>query len=230
MNLLKRVRYVLGLRPVQDGGAWQSVGLAAMVLPAAVWGVCIALVCLTPQTVQAQETQKAEGERPPGADKGKPEDALRQRDLLEMIKELQDEVRQLRREVDQLKAEKAAGHTRERGEGEVSARKEAKERKKKGHKGEETVLLKSSGVIKEVTRDGKAQKVIFTVKEDGKEMEMTCVLGEATQITLNDKEAQFDDLKPGDYVECEYVLKGEKMVAVARTVTAKRGTVLEKGK
>ena len=227
MNRNDRIGYVLGL------------GLD-MALPAA---VLVVLMLFGAQRVQAQEAPKAEGERPGQAGKEKADDASRQRELLEVIKELQDEVRQLRREVDQLKAEKAAGRERpgrvgegdeDRGvegrkEGDESLRKAGKERKKKGHRDGEAVLLKSAGVITEVTHEGKAQKITFTVKEEGKAMDMTCVMGEATEITLDGKEAQFDDLKAGDYVVCEYILKGEKMVAVARVVTAKRGMVLKKG-
>jgi len=226
MNRKDRIGYVLGRRP-------------GMALPAA---VLVVLMLFGAQRVRAQQAPKAEGERPAQAGKEKADDASRQRELLEVIKELQDEVRQLRREVDQLKAQNAAGKERpgrvgegdeERGaegrkEGDESLRKAGKERKKKGHRDGEAVLLKSAGVITEVTHEGKAQKLTFTVKEGGKVMDMTCVLGEATEITLDGKEAQFNDLKAGDSVECQYILKGEKMVAVARVVTAKRGTVLEK--
>ena len=227
MNRKDRIGYVLGRRP-------------GMALPAA---VLVVLMLFGAQRVRAQQAPKAEGERPAQAGKEKADDASRQRELLEVIKELQDEVRQLRREVDQLKAQNAAGKERpgrvgegdegrgaeERKEGDESVRKAGKERKKRGPRDGEAVLLKSAGVITEVTHEGDAQKITFTVKEGAKVMDMTCVMGEATPITLNGKEAEFDDLKAGDYVVCEYVLEGKKLVAVAHRVAAKRGMVLKRG-
>jgi hypothetical protein len=120
------------------------------------------------------------------------------------------------------------------GDEEVFEKRKAKtrgDRASKKRKGlPEAVNLQSSGVIKEVTEEGKAQKLTLSVKEDGKEMELVCVLGEGTQIMLNGKEAEFEDLKPGDYAECEYILKGDKMVAVARVITAKRRPGVEQAK
>jgi hypothetical protein len=190
------------------------VAVVAILIPFGAW------------TTNAQEPQK------PEAGKVLPDDAARQRELLDIIKQLQDEVRQLRRELDQLKAERAADREKPRrlGEEDEHARKAEKQRKKKAYRDGETPLLKSSGVIKDVSSEGKAQRITFVVKEDGKAEDMTCVLGEATPITLDGKEAAFDDLKVGDYVEVEYILKGEKLSAVARSISAKRGTVLEKGK
>ena len=198
----------------------------------------------------------AQAEEKPSKDKA--ESASQQAELMKVMTELLDEAKQLRREVNQLKAEVSAGRregererhgrvedeerrerrvegTRERereGEGlERRGGREGEKAAKKRRKGEpEAIVLKSSGIVRAVSQEGKARSLTFTVKEEGKEMEMTCVMGEATTNTLNDKEVELEDLKPGDFVVCEYVLKGEKMTAVAQAIAAKRGTVLEGGK
>jgi Cu/Ag efflux protein CusF len=77
---------------------------------------------------------------------------------------------------------------------------------------------KCEGTIKKV--DCEAKTITCTVKEGDAEKEMACSVAEDAKITLNGNEAKLGDLKEGDKVSCEYVMKDDKMVA--KTIAATR--------
>lgn len=207
--------------------------------------VAFVIVCVlaSPCRIVAQVTEKPNNEKPPVA--------APQTDLMRLISELLDEVKQLRREVNQLRAEVSANLRDEKGERrrriqdeayigrraddeddehQLEKRRDREAEKKRRKVVPEAIPLKSVGVIKDMNPAGKSQRLTLTVIEDGKEMTLDLVLGEATVITLDGKVAKFEELKPGDHVECEYILKGEKLAAVARSIVARRGTTLQGGK
>ncbi len=250
MKLTDRLRDATPPAPAPRKGAGRR-GAIMVFLAAA----CFCAVVAAPGQDPLHAQEAVRDAAPGAADKDKPREA----DIMALIMQLQDEVKQLRRELNQIKAERATGAAREERERteregrEHPEREGARKRDEAGERDErdadaaardklrkkerktrkeglpEGVELKSAGVLKEAAAGAKGGKITFVVKEDGKDMEMTCVLSEGAVITLNGNAVELADLRPGDHIECQYVLKGEKMVAVARSVAAKRGSAMEKG-
>ena len=114
MDLLSRVRYVLGLSSTRDDGRWWPLGLAASVLPLVAWLFVAGLAAPTAGAAEGKGLTAAEVE------------------LMKLIGQLRKEVAQLRAEVKALRAERAAREHDRDGDGE---RRETRQSRRDGDAG-----------------------------------------------------------------------------------------------
>jgi hypothetical protein len=111
MKLLSRVRYVLGLNPARERAGMWPVGVAAALLPAAIWAASLGAMS------SAAPTARADGERGRGAAGAFQPQTQREAALYETIQQLQREMAELKRQVAELRGQRGTegGARRETG-------------------------------------------------------------------------------------------------------------------
>jgi hypothetical protein len=179
MKLLSRVRYVLGLNPARERAGMWPLGLAAALLPAAIWAVSLGLMS------SAAPTARADGERGRGAAGAFQPQTQREAALYETIQQLQREMAELKRQVAELRdqrgtegaARREGGRTvsRESGRGE-SAERPVTRRAAEGERGGRTGARDGEGVrrgprdgegVRQGPRDGEGGAKVGTRDGEG---------------------------------------------------------------
>jgi beta-lactamase regulating signal transducer with metallopeptidase domain len=100
MKLLSRVRYVLGLNPANERASAWPLGVAAALLPAAIWAASLGAMS------SAAPTARADNERGRGAAGAFQPQTQREAALYETIQQLQREMAELKRQVAELRGQR----------------------------------------------------------------------------------------------------------------------------